>query len=385
MAGNLFSKLFGAWALPSVLLLFSVVSLTVPQLVDAAPLEKNDNKKTVKIGVLITADTSKSVLAKQAVDAVELVLDRFNESGGANGKRFEAVVKSVDGNWGVGSKQSINLIFEDNVCALLGFVDGRSAHLIEQVSVKAGVPFVSTYSPDPTLSRINIPWFFSTMPRAEQQSRALIKEIYGDKKKRSLIVVSSDDYDRRFLLKSFLRETEFNNIPAPTVITYESGNERFKHIVSAISETESKGIVFLGSPDEWSALHSQLRDDNIKQPLFFPIMELDKAFLSGSSIPMFAFEPKYWNSDRGLEFRKAFYESYGYAPGIYTSYIHDGVIALLEAIRLNGVGNTEIRDGLFNLDIEGIGGRISFDSSGVIKEPPLKIIRFNNLSEQQIN
>ena len=34
--------------------------------------------------------------------------------------------------WGAGSKESVSLVYEDQVCAIIGTLDGRNGHLAEQ-------------------------------------------------------------------------------------------------------------------------------------------------------------------------------------------------------------------------------------------------------------
>ena len=74
-----------------------------------------------------------------------------NRKGGLNGRHFELVARSMEGPWGTGSKQAVNLIFEEEVWALIGSHDGRNAHLVEQAATKSTVVFVSAWSGDPTL------------------------------------------------------------------------------------------------------------------------------------------------------------------------------------------------------------------------------------------
>ncbi|NLJ44013.1 MAG: ABC transporter substrate-binding protein, partial [Bacteroidales bacterium] len=85
---------------------------------------KND---TIKIGLLIQDKGSEA-----AIRGAELAVRKANLQGGFEGKKFSLVVRSMEGPWGTGSKQAVNLIFEEKVWALTGCHDGRNAHLVEQ-------------------------------------------------------------------------------------------------------------------------------------------------------------------------------------------------------------------------------------------------------------
>ena len=111
----------------------------------------------------------------------------------------------MEGPWGTGSKQAVDLIFEDEVWALLGSHDGRNAHLVEQASAKSIVTFVSVWSSDPTLSQAFIPWFFNCVPSDDQQAVALIDEIYSKRKFSRVATITDNSYDSNQSLKSFLK------------------------------------------------------------------------------------------------------------------------------------------------------------------------------------
>ena len=71
--------------------------------------------RSVKIGLLIQDSSWTS-----AVHGAELAISEANKNGGLNGRMFQLVVRSMEGPWGTGSKQAVNLIFEEKVWALIG-------------------------------------------------------------------------------------------------------------------------------------------------------------------------------------------------------------------------------------------------------------------------
>ncbi len=121
----------------------------------------------------------------------------------------------MEGPWGTGSKQAVTMIFDENVVAILGSHDGRNAHLVEQVSAKSRVVFLSAWSGDPTLAQAFVPWFFNCVYNDAQISDALIEEIYIKKKFGKIAVVSDNSYDSGSTLKNFLKKVESNGKPEP--------------------------------------------------------------------------------------------------------------------------------------------------------------------------
>ena len=133
--------------------------------------------QTIKIGLLIQDSSYTS-----ALNGAELAVRIANSKGGMNGRNFQLVTRSMEGPWGNGSKQAVNLIFEEKVWALMGSHDGRNAHLVEQAATKSTVVFVSAWSGDPTLSQAFVPWFFNCVPNDNQQAASLLNEIYEIRK-----------------------------------------------------------------------------------------------------------------------------------------------------------------------------------------------------------
>ena len=132
----------------------------------------------IKIGLLIPE--SGYIAAK---NGAELAIRKANEMGGFAKYQFHLIVRSMEGPWGTGSKQAVTLVFDENVVAILGSHDGRNAHLVEQVTAKSRVVFLSAWSGDPTLAQAFVPWFFNSIYNDIQLADALIDEIYT---KRSL-------------------------------------------------------------------------------------------------------------------------------------------------------------------------------------------------------
>ena len=139
------------------------------------------------------------------MQGAELAIREANEKGGLNGFRFQLIVRSMEGPWGTGSKEAVNLIFEEKVWALLGAHDGRNAHIVEQAATKSIVVFVSAWASDPTLSQAFVPWFFNCVPNDNQQASSLIEEIYNKRNFNKVAVISGDDYDSKMTLNCFLK------------------------------------------------------------------------------------------------------------------------------------------------------------------------------------
>ena len=198
----------------------------------------------LKIGLLIP--DIKSVEAKFGA---ELAIQEANKSGGMKGQKFQLVTRSMEGPWGTGSKEAVSLIFDEEVWAIMGSHDGRNAHLVEQVTSKTRMVFLSAWASDATLSQAFVPWYFSCVPNDNQQALTLIDEIYSKRKITKIATVSDTGYDSKSALKSFLKKAKSNgNIDATQLFYNVGSDEEINMLIKKIHEKGVNGIVVLGIP-----------------------------------------------------------------------------------------------------------------------------------------
>jgi branched-chain amino acid transport system substrate-binding protein len=338
---------------PMGLLISKVQSLQNPSQVD----------KTVKIGMLIP--DKNSVAAKHGA---EMAISKANENGGFNGRHFELIVRSMEGPWGTGSKQAVDLIFEENVCAIMGSPDGRNGHLVEQVTTKARIVFLSTWASDPTLAQAFVPWYFSCVPTDLQQADAFIEEIYNKRKLTKIAAISDNDYDSKLALESFVKKTKQAGKPDPFLLSYENSNQDLNILIDKIRKADIGAIILFGKPSASVRLIQQLKQNKINKPLFCSLSLLNEDELADQDL-------KYYDNavmvasgnlsgSKALTFREEFRKTYGKQPGAVAAYSFDGMSLLLEAIRKAGTDRIEIQKALTKIHFEGVTGPIQFDDKG---------------------
>lgn len=92
----------------------------------------------------------------------ELAVAGANASGS---RQFRLLVGADNDLWGGGTRAMVHLAFDEHAAGLIGGIDRRSAHLIEQVAVKSRVPFVALNGDDSTVTRAGVPWAFRIAKR----------------------------------------------------------------------------------------------------------------------------------------------------------------------------------------------------------------------------
>jgi branched-chain amino acid transport system substrate-binding protein len=331
---------------------------------DATAFQKPDSPgKTVKIGLLIPDTNSLA-----AIHGAEMAIRKANEKGGLNGIPFQLVIRSMEGPWGTGSKQAVNLIFDEKVCALMSSGDGRNGHLIEQVATKARIVNLSSWASDPTLAQAFVPWYFSCVPTDLQQADALIEEIYNKRKIDRIALVSDNGYDSKLAVESFEKRVKSAVKQEPAQLSYDNLNQNFNPTIEQIKKADYRAIVLFGSPSSSVRLIKLLRENNMNLQIFGALSLSDENDLSEPDIKyyekMVLLSPENTRGSKYSSFRTEFQKIYGRLPGAVAEYSFDGMSVLIEAVRNAGTDHENIQKALEKTHFEGVTGLIQFDEKG---------------------
>jgi len=317
----------------------------------------------IKIGLLTT--DNKSIEARQGA---ELAIIKANEQGGVKGLPIELINRSMEGPWGTGSKQAVNLIFDDNVWAIMGSHDGRNAHLVEQVTTKARVVFLSAWASDPTLSQAFVPWFFSCVPNDLQQASSLIDEIYGKRKLTEIVLVADTGYDSKFALNSFLKMAKLAGKPDPLQFFYNNSSIDFAGLIDQINKAGVKGIVLLGQPAASLRIIEQIRNIKTDKQIFGSLSVLGERDLTDQSLKNYEgvalISPGDLFLSNGSVFSKEYKKMYGRFPGAAAAFSFDVTNLLIEAIRSAYPDREKVQKSLALIHYQGVTGLIQFDEKG---------------------
>lgn len=337
-------------------------------------LQENQDAGSVKVGLLIPKGGSGAGKWLAAKQGAEMAIAEANTRGGIGGFSIKLIVRSSEGLWGSGSKEIVKLVFEDSVWAILGSLDGRSAHLAEQIATKGQVLLISSWATDPTLTQIKIPWFFRCVPDDRQQAIALVKEIFQTRKLTRVVTIAEEVDDYKKAAISFSRVAVSNGHPTPLQLSYETANNDFRNMFRQIENAQAEGIVLFGQPLLIAELVKQLRARGMNQALFGPLSLLaDNELLNtaGADLEkMVLVSPGSWFLSEEHSFQRKFRKTYGYPPTAVAAYAYDGMCLILAAIKGSGLSREKTRDILININhVQGVTGPIQFDANGSRQGP----------------
>ncbi len=334
----------------------------IPRDMEADQNSKNSVKR-IKIGLLI-----QDSLFRDAQKGAEIAIQKANEGSAAMGYTFELLTRSMAGSWGTGSKKAVDLIFEEDVWTILGSHDGRNAHLVEQVTAKSQIVFLSAWASDPTLSQAFVPWYFSCVPNDLQQADLLVQEIYSKRKISKVAIVSDNGYDSDMAMKCFLKKTIHSGKLAPIQLTVDNSLNNFQVVIDKIKQADIKGIVFCGSSLSALKFVQQIRQLKMNQPVFCSFSCMDQSvgpeFKLGDYENVIFVSPGNWMVNKDVAFRNEFLKKYKKNPGSIAAFAFDGMNMIIEAIKNSGFDRTKLQKVLSKSQYQGITGTIRFDQRG---------------------
>ncbi len=336
------------------------------------PLLLTAQESSIKVGVLIPDSTRMEI-----VHACQLAIHEAGESQGAKlegrqGIPVELVLRTTEGPWGAGSKASVSLIYEDDVVALLCSLDGRNAHLAEQVAAKTHVACIETSATDPTLTQAFVPWFLRCVPGDDHQASAIVQQILANGGGKTAILCTGE-YDSRMAANSFIKILAREGNSGPVILEIKAEETGGGELVEMIRVKGLRHLVILFNSPGVKNLIPFLREEMPDLDIYgthafstaFGLQDshwqsLEGIYLVSTALPL---------TEKGKLFARTFEEKYGYLPGIAAAYAYDGMQLILQAIQLEGGDPEAIRKYLQGIRYEdGVTGPISFDELGNRKD-----------------
>lgn len=320
-----------------------------------------------RVGLLIP-DSSK----KELIYACEMAIENTGIYNAGTAPPVELVVRSTEGTWGTGSKASVDLIYEDSVLALLCALDGRNAHLAEQVAAKTQIACVEARATDPTLTQAYVPWYLRCVPSDDQQAEVILMEI--EKLGGGLTaILGTGEYDSRMTAHSFTRIQAGSGSSGPVIINISGKDNSARDLMYQIRAKGIRHLILSLSDPVIDELLPLLRKESPEMKIFGThAFTAAIAYEQGTWQKyegLYLITGAYPYSEKGKEFEAAFFEKYGFRPMIATCYAYDGMQMILAALKASGGDRELLRKALMNLDYkQGLTGPISFDELGNRKD-----------------
>jgi branched-chain amino acid transport system substrate-binding protein len=320
-------------------------------LVLALPFRAVSQNKPITIGLLLPDPSHTDIVA-----AAELAIDRANAAGGYKNKEFKLLIRTAEGFWGAGSKESVSLVYEDQVRAIIGALDGRNGHLAEQVATKSHLTYIETYATEPTLSQAFVPWFKRVVPNDNQQADIILGQI---KKEGAgpIAILSIETYDTRYAVKSLTKAVARETGQAPLVIDLDANEIHQADVIKKILSGKIDHLVIpydaLYLKDLIKTLSEEKPNLKIYGTLHFTMGLESRKEIWKSYEEIYIVAPKLNG------------EKYDALHNCHSAYIYDAINLVINAIKQVGTERVEITDYISNTEYSNaVTGSIAFDELG---------------------
>lgn len=357
------------------------LALVVMAAVAAGPgaaLASQSAGSPVTIGLFVPGRGPQASLGREVLRGAEIAVARARREDGVRGRPLRLVTAPSDLRWEASTGALVRLLYEEGAVAVVGALDGRSAHLAEQVITRSRgrAVFVTPWASESTLTRIRIPWFFSVVPDDRRQAAALAGEIFSARRAGRAAAWVEEAFDCRAAARAFVEAA-----PPGTVVRFSAGDPNGREDLAArIRRGEFGALVVFASPRGAADLSSWLQRAGASLPLFGPLSLAVPEFLarSGSAAEgMVIVAPEASGTRSEESFDREFTRRHGVPPSSLARYSHDAVAAVVAALRKAEAGRRgRLEEALAATVIEGATGTVRFDERrGREGSPALAVVR----------
>ena len=218
----------------------------------------------VKIGALLSLTGVAASAGNNAKAAIELAVELINEPHpdlaamplmataglpGLGGRKVQVVIADQQGNPSVGQNQTLRLITQERVVAMIGAYQSGVTLTASAVSERYGIPFLTGESVATSLTERGFKWFFRTTPIGPDIAR-IYMDFLGDEKaagrkvEKIAIVNENTEYGTS-IAETIRREAESRGKRIALQIPYAAASADVSPQVLQLKEAQPDAVIFI--------------------------------------------------------------------------------------------------------------------------------------------
>ncbi len=304
--------------------------------------------------------------------AAQMAVDAANRQGGYRGKPFRIVARWSENPWGTGVAEVARMVYDENVWAIVGAIDGPSTHLAEQVVAKARLPLVSPASSDKTVNLANVPWMFSLLPGDHLQAPVVAAAVSDRVGSKPFVLVSAVDHDSR-LFTAELRKCLTSRRLLPRYHFEHNGAPQDEPpLLARIVESKPDAVVLVAGAHQSARLLVGLRRRGFAGLVFGSATMGRRRFQQGAGdaaegvlFPLLYDPQQVSQENASAAFCAALRSRLGTSPDYAAAHTYDAFRLLIAAVRKADLNRARIRDALEELSPwSGVTGTVTWDPQG---------------------
>ncbi|MGA2621109.1 MAG: ABC transporter substrate-binding protein [Thermoguttaceae bacterium] len=312
--------------------------------------------------------------------AAQMAVEEANAAGGYQGKPFRLIAAWSQDPWKSGAARLARLVYDDQVWAVVGGIDGPSTHLAEQVAVKARLTLLNPFSTDKTVNRANVPWIFSCVPGDDLLAPILADDMATRAGGKPLVIVSADGHDARVFTEELVRCLAKLRLAPRLQFECNPRTTDAAELASRVGRSGAEAVLLAAGAADSARWVKALRDGGYRGLVFGgPAMGRSRfvieagAAAEGVLFPLL-FEP----GAAGTAFAANFSRRSGSPPDYAAAHAYDAVRRTVAAVRQAGLNRARIQDAVRSQSPwEGVAGPAAWDNLGGL----VRSVRIGTISQ----
>lgn len=305
--------------------------------------------------------------------AATLAIEEAKARGKHQGFSVRLLTAWSESPWEGGVADLARLIYHEDICAVIGGIDGPSTHLAEQLAAKARLPVVSPLATDKSIHLAGVPWIFSCSPGDHLLTQPLAEAIALAEAKGPMVLIEANDHDSHYFAVELLKKLHRHSIAPRHHLEFVSHTAAdARHAAQHVLELEPGQIVVVADQTASRAIVEAIHSAGYQGPIFGSstmnrgrfLEEVGEAAervvfplttLAGTDQP-----PERWDP-----FAAAFEKRFGHPPEPRAAQAYDAMNIILRSIETAGTDRIGMARAIQAMkEYEGASGRICWDTTG---------------------
>ena len=336
------------------------------------------NKEPIKIGATLVLSGKFAFIGEQELNGMSMAVDEINSKGGVNGRRLQLIVEDNKGDTKEGVTNVNKFISSDDVDVVFSAFTHITSGVKDIVTSNGKKSYYASTVPDFAKES---KYAFRDYFDAGDQGKILAQKVANDKRERIAYLTEVSDVAKVF-------ENGFKEVAQEEAITI-TAREKFQADATDVKTqllkldlNEVDALIVVGWKHE-TIIMKQLKElgfiDVPTYHLVGPFLpsadttEMRALYEENNAVSAWYGIADVVTGDAG-EFVKKYNVRFNKSPRADATYAYDDIYALAEAF--DGCENEDsdcVAEHLLNTNLEGAGGRLTFDSDGVSQREVLLI------------
>jgi len=298
---------------------------------------------------------------------IDMAVEETNARGGILGRPLEVVYRDDRNDMGENGHQTVKLLFEDKVWAIIGSVHSGCTHVAARVTLKAETPQLTTVSTDPTVQMIGSPWMFRCLADDRSQGSAIADLVFGKRGLKRVGLFQQKNRYGRMGGKTIAHIAETRGTPLIFKTYFDPGQTDFSAQIAVARKENPDGIILWGLVNECAGLVKALRQAGLQMPVFGADGMVSPAFIQLAGPAADGVIVTYPYDDTrsdpvNREFIARFRRKYNEDPDSFAAHAYDALNMMARAVSIGGLNKARIRDALASTtSFPGVTGPITFN------------------------